>query len=137
MKVEINLKKRYFIFILVSALLIGSLIAVYAYGTNNPAVFGHSPGELEGVGIPSGAIVMFDVACPTGWTRFAGLDGKVAKGASTYGSVGGADTHIHSVTYARLSDIAGDSHRQPLNTVTILPGSSWPPYLEVVWCKKN
>lgn len=58
MKVEINLKKRYFIFILVSALLIGGLIAVYAYGTNNPSVFGHSANELTGVCLSSG------VGCP-------------------------------------------------------------------------
>ncbi|MDO8564146.1 MAG: hypothetical protein Q7R87_04005 [Nanoarchaeota archaeon] len=135
MKIEVNLKKRYFIFILASALLLGSMIAVYAYGTNNPAIFGHSPGELEGGGVPSGAIVMFDTVCPTGWTRFTGLDGKVAKGSATYGATGGADTHVHDVSVSRTN--ADKSWRTPIQDISILPSSSWPPYLEVVWCKKD
>ncbi|MEK6890259.1 MAG: hypothetical protein AABX35_03670 [Nanoarchaeota archaeon] len=137
MKIEVNLKKRYFIFILASALLLSSLIAVYAYGTNNPSIFGHSAGEVAGGGIPSGAIVMFDVACPTGWTRFAGLDGKVAKGSATYGGIGGSDTHTHTHQDSFATNLDGGSWRTAISTLTIDPSSSWPPYVEVVWCKKN
>jgi hypothetical protein len=39
------------VFVLVGlVILLGSIFAVYAYGTSNPVVFGHSAGELEGGG---------------------------------------------------------------------------------------
>ncbi|MSS75299.1 hypothetical protein EXS73_03770, partial [Candidatus Pacearchaeota archaeon] len=49
-------------------------------------VFGHSAGEIEGLSsflgdaIPTGAILLFNTTCPSGWTRFSGLDGRVPKG---------------------------------------------------------
>ncbi|MFA5024673.1 MAG: hypothetical protein WC523_07030, partial [Patescibacteria group bacterium] len=52
----------------------------------------------DGVEIFSGMIAMFDAACPTGWTRFTALDGRFVRGAATYGTTGGADTHTHSIT---------------------------------------
>jgi len=42
-------------------------------------------------------IALFDTACPSGWTRFTALDGRVARGASSYGGTGGASTHTHSI----------------------------------------
>lgn len=50
--------------------------------------------------VPSGMIAIFDVACPAGWTRVAAFDGKMIRGASSYGATGGADTHQHSITAA-------------------------------------
>ena len=49
----------------------------------------------EGGVVPSGAILMFDTACPAGWTRFTALDNKFPRGAATYGGTGGADSHTH------------------------------------------
>ena len=51
-------------------------------------------------GIPTGgkAIVMFNVSCPTGWTRVTAFDSKFIRGASSYGGTGGSNTHSHSGT---------------------------------------
>jgi len=46
-------------------------------------------------GFPTGLIVLYDAACPSGWTRFSALDGKYPKGATGYGGTGGANTHTH------------------------------------------
>lgn len=47
--------------------------------------------------IPAGLIAMFDIACPSGWTRFVPLDGKFPRGSSVYGTAIGADTHNHTL----------------------------------------
>lgn len=47
MQFNINVEKRYFFGILGAILLIAGMFAVYAYGTNEPEVFGHSVGELD------------------------------------------------------------------------------------------
>ena len=91
----------------------------------------------------STAVVMFDTACPDGWTRFAELDGKVPRGVDSAGTGGnapgatdGTDTHSHTWTASSYS--ADNSWRPSLATnLVINPSSSWPPYLNVVWCKKN
>lgn len=59
--------------------------------------------------IPTGGkfIGIFNVACPSGWTRVAAFDGKVLKGAATYGGTGGADTHTHT---GPSHNHAGPSH---------------------------
>lgn len=53
-------------------------------------------------GAPSGAIGMFDGACPTGWTRYSALDEKFALPAieAESGQTGGAETHSH--TYSQF-----------------------------------
>lgn len=118
------------------------------------------------VSIPSGMIAMFDTACPSGWTRFSALDGKFPYGASSYGATGGASSHSHSVdppnttsgagpadSYAyvealgaqMLYGIGSGSHTSMhyhTHTVDVASFSSesvssLPPYLSVVWCKKN
>ena len=53
-----------------------------------------------GAAIPSGLIAMFDASCPSGWTRFAALDGRFPQGASAYGGTGGAASHSHTVSAA-------------------------------------
>jgi hypothetical protein len=50
-----------------------------------------------GGGIPSGMIAIFDTACPLGWTRLAALDGRVPRGAASYGGTGGGNTHFHDI----------------------------------------
>ncbi len=110
--------------------------------------------------VPAGAIMMFDTSCPPSeWTRFTTLDGKVPRGASTYGGTTGAsETHTHSGP----RHVHGMSHTHsnactnchggkwtgtsgPSSITTTGAGgtgqtgstSSWPPYLNVVWCKKK
>ena len=47
MKIEVNLEKRYAYLIIGLLILVFGFFVVNAYGTSNPAVFGHSAGELE------------------------------------------------------------------------------------------
>ena len=49
MKIEVNIEKKYAIFIIVGVLILAGVIVAYAYGTSNPSVFGHSFEELQGV----------------------------------------------------------------------------------------
>jgi len=48
MKIEVD--KKYFFAVLSVVIIFAAIIGVYAYGTNNPAAFGHSAGEIEGGG---------------------------------------------------------------------------------------
>jgi len=50
MKLELNIEKKYFLAILSAVVILAAVFGVYAYGTSNPAVFGHSAGEIEGGG---------------------------------------------------------------------------------------
>ena len=104
--------------------------------------------------IPSGMIAMFDTSCPAGWTRFAALDNKFPQGAAIYGGTGGAVSHTHSVDppstasggssgglgacNASCSGIAV-GHTHPLDISAFQSGSesNLPPYLNVIWCKKD
>ncbi len=47
MEFHINVEKKYFFGILTAILMVAGLFAVYAYGTNEPEVFGHSVGEVD------------------------------------------------------------------------------------------
>lgn len=63
-------------------------------------IHNHSGDAGDGAAIagslPPGAILMFDAACPSGWTRVSALDGKFVRGNAAYGGSGGADTHLHT-----------------------------------------
>jgi hypothetical protein len=87
---------------LISLTLLFILITgTYAYGTSNPAIFGHSTGELEGESTPAGAVMSFDLAtCPDGWSEYANAKDRVIVGSgSSYarGSTGGESTHTLTV----------------------------------------
>jgi hypothetical protein len=47
MKIEVNVEKKHAFLILSAILIIGGIFAVKAYGTTNPAVFGHSASEVD------------------------------------------------------------------------------------------
>lgn len=47
MKIEVNITKRYFFALLPIVLVLAAVFVVNAYGTNNPPVFGHTPGEID------------------------------------------------------------------------------------------
>lgn len=86
--------------------------------------------------VPSGMIGMFNTTCPIGWTRFAALDGRVPKGSVNYGAVGGSDTHTTPYSTRRATCSGGTCWYTSLQN-SIGSASSWPPYLEVIWCQKN
>ncbi len=112
---------------------------------------------------PSGMIAMFDAACPVGWTRFTALDGRFPMGDAAYGATGGTTEHSHNAAagwtwgMSGLSVPAGGSGGTPAPSHSARnvdigmgpqPGSSTaglptstsshiPPYLAVIWCRKN
>jgi len=47
-QIILNLEKKYFFGVLGAILILAISIGVYAYGTSNPAVFGHTLGEING-----------------------------------------------------------------------------------------
>ena len=47
MKIEVNLKKKYFISIVVLLIVVAGIFFVYAFGGNSPSTLGHSAGEME------------------------------------------------------------------------------------------
>lgn len=168
MKIEVNVEKKYFIGIVSLIFVIALVGGVFAIGTSMPRIFGHSADEIavkDGAnlrtvqdilgsqpqsgfypsGVPSGGILAFGGACPTGWTRFAELDGRVPRGVDSAGTegnapgaIGGTDTHGHSATlsYTYNHDWDGD-WRTPVIAFSVNSESSWPPYRNVVWCKKT
>ena len=119
------------------------IVGVVAYGTSSPSTFGHSAGEIEGLSsflgdaIPTGAILLFNTTCPSGWTRFSGLDGRVPKGGITPGIFGGLDTHSHTYQSSMATNLDGGSWRSAIATLSINPSSSWPPFLTMIWCMKT
>ena len=94
---NINIEKKHLYIISAIIGVFAVMIFVMAYGGTNPAVHGHSAGEIE---FPSGAIIAFDTitSCPSGWTQVAA--GKVIVGLNTGdadfdnpGDTGGEKTH--------------------------------------------
>ncbi|PIS17408.1 MAG: hypothetical protein COT59_00860 [Candidatus Nealsonbacteria bacterium CG09_land_8_20_14_0_10_42_14] len=112
-----------------------------------------------GIGIPSGMIAMFDTSCPSGWTRFAALDDRFPRGASSYGGTGGSATHSHSVNppatrtstedkpgcwaegirclYGGEAATKGHTHDVDIPVFESGTASNLPPYVDVIWCKKD
>jgi hypothetical protein len=75
----------------------------------NPAYYLNGAGAWAippaAVGVPAGMIGMFSTACPPGWTRLAGWDGRFPRAAAAYGGAGGTGTHGHG-----LGSMAAASH---------------------------
>jgi len=121
-------------------------------------------GDL-GIIIPAGMIGIFDTSCPSGWTRVSAFDGLFLKGSVDYGVTGGDSSHYHSqrtgsTIWPDVTDLAvydgihgsysisrittsggGDAY----DDIPALTGSSglggtsepYPPYIDVVFCKKD
>jgi hypothetical protein len=106
------------------------------------------------VDLPSGYIAMFESSCPSGWTRETAFDNSFLRGASTYGGTGGGDTHTHSYTTGNVNTSTFNANNQQVkNTVTYsytgnhyhyktieadsTETSSLPPYLNIVFCRKD
>ena len=150
---RINIQKKLAYTLLFLIILGLTTFFVKAYGTSNPKVFGHTASEIEGVesigGVPSGAIMMFTSNCPSGWTRFTALDDKFPRGSSTYGATGGSGTHAHGVSGSTTtfnSNVlveggkgargASGDHLHSISASTDSQ-SNLPPYLNVIFCKKD
>lgn len=84
-----------------------------------------------------GMIAMFDQNCPAGWTRFSDLDNRFPIGGNLYGAIGGTNSHTHTITTRSFvtSTVVANTKlpgMQAIGNTVLLP-----PYLTVVWCKKD
>jgi len=52
MNIELNISKKHLYILTALVIVFAGLIFAVAYGTNNPAVFGHTASEIEGLSIP-------------------------------------------------------------------------------------
>lgn len=48
-------------------------------------------------GVPAGAVLLADAACPTGWSRLLAPDGEFLLVGSVYEPVAGATSHTHAL----------------------------------------
>jgi hypothetical protein len=99
---------------------------------------------------PVGGIALFVGSPPSGWTRFAELDGRFPRGASTYGATGGATEHSHSfdgTTGGHIRDGSSGEfglgamggalqHHHSFSGITAA-ASNLPPYLDIVFAQKG
>ena len=162
-RVNINLSNRILYSLITIGILILLGIGVFAYGTSNPPVFGHSAGEIDGLpaAIPPGAVMAFNLAsCPSGWSAYtAGVNRMIVGSGSSYslGATGGAATHVltvnempahtHGLAYAWVvpggsSSAAGSAGPTKDHDITSSvgggqPHNNMPPYVALLYCQKN
>jgi len=105
---------------------------------------------------PSGMIAPFDADCPTGWTRLSAWDNTFVRGAASAGGSGGSSTHYHASdppagfcapdgqSSQSVGGPPGDwmatyAHGHPVDfpSTNTAAADSLPPYVNVVFCKKN
>lgn len=116
----------------------------------NPPYLDMVFGSINSNGIaPVNSVVMTTAAPPLGWTRFASLDSKFARGNTSYGGTGGTSTHTHTLTVTLSSYSLGRNPRNtiPINfsasnhnhtmTTTSASASNIPSYLDMLYYKKN
>lgn len=98
-------------------------------------------------GIPTGALMMFDTACPTGWTRITALDGRVLIAGASYAlpptsPPGGIPPMSYGTTYSASESTpvvgtgGGGGGWSAVDAATRMHEHSFP-YATIVLCKKN
>ena len=127
---EIRKTMFYILSPIVSALLVALL--VFAYGGSNPAVHGHSAGELEAT-TPAGAVMAFNLAsCPTGWVAADGdggtpdLRGQFIRGLNNFGTGARIDGNQDPGGARALGNLQQDefeSHNHQVSATYISTGS--------------
>jgi len=103
--------------------------------------------------IPAGLIGIFNTSAPSGWTRFTALDNRLPRGASSYGTTGGSDTHSHTTTTGAVtgssdwigvtygtsgsSPFANSNHTHTVTSASVSTNNHLPPYRNVVFASSN
>ncbi len=78
--INIGRKEAVFFGVIILVFAVVGLGVAYNSVPANPAVMGHSAGEIEG-GVVSGAVIAFNLAsCPAGWVEFTSARGRVVLG---------------------------------------------------------
>lgn len=102
--------------------------------------------------IPAGAIGIFDVASsslPSGWYRYAPIDGRYIRGHTSVGTTGGANTHSHTATGTLaappqsgireqngvVNGATDFAHTHTLSATNTDVLSGEPPYTEVIFAR--
>jgi hypothetical protein len=75
--------------------------------------------------VPTGAIMMFQAACPSTWTRVSDWDDKFIRGGPTYSAVGGgSDTHSHSVDPPDTASASSGAHTHTVDPAAVTTSSN-------------
>lgn len=90
MKLGVNITKKRFYVLLGTILLLGSVFAVYGYGTTNPITLGHTWGEIAG----KPAVLTDNVIS---WSEISGIPGGFLDGIDDEGS------GITSVSWSQIT----------------------------------
>jgi hypothetical protein len=90
---------------------------------------------------PQGFVGMFTTSCPAGWTRLAALDNAFPMGGATYGATGGSATSTtnHGVVFSsgQGSGSFWGTWKSGDSTLQDKPVSTLPPYVTMVFCRKD
>jgi len=97
MKIEVNLQKKYFFAILSAAVILAAVFGVYAYGTSNPAVFGHTAEELA-ITLPNGSTSTLQQAITNNY-----IGGGGSSVSNTYNINGSGSFLVKKVTFGYYS----------------------------------
>ena len=162
LSININFNNRFTYTFIVAIVVVIAAVSVFAYGTSNPVVFGHSAGEI---GL-SGAVMFFNsITCPTGWTEFTDARGRSLVGLNSGGTLdlkvgtalsNGEDRHVgsHQHTYVvtlqevdvnndgtGIGVLAGtalspETHTSTTSTQGQVGGTN-APYVQLLACQKD
>ncbi|HDL02384.1 MAG TPA: hypothetical protein ENH20_00955 [Candidatus Pacearchaeota archaeon] len=115
-QIQINLSNKVFYTLVSMVALVLGIFLVNAYGTNDPTVFGHSSGEIEG-GLPTGSIMSFYLdTCPLGWIPSDGTGGTPdLRGAFVRGMDGDENGRDVSRTLGDFQEDDFESHRHSIS----------------------
>ncbi len=76
-------------------------VVVFVLGITIGVIFVPQAADAGHRGVPHGAILMFERACPSGYSGVSGLNsGRFPRGAGTPRYVGGSNSHTHSIPTA-------------------------------------
>ncbi len=109
----------------------------------------YAKSNINGLYPDSSYILITDVLPPMGWSIFTDLNDRFGRGASSFGDIGGATSHTHSVTlytdtpssttsYYGTSglDLASSSHYHSADA-TSSPASNIPPDYSVLFIQRK
>lgn len=167
MKFTVSLEKKYLVYLIISIAIVAGISYTIAQTVPNPGHIYTDIGFPEGVLVPSGAVMAFDLAsCPPGWSLYAAANGKVIVGLSSsdsefnsLGKTGGEKSHALSIAempshthnyiggrggpYSSYGAYSADPAAYMYTTYsTGARGGSGAhnnlqPYVTLIYCKKN
>ena len=120
MKIEVNIEKRYTYAIFGVLFLALGIFIVNAYGTSNPAVVGHSAGEI----VEADPTVLASVKDGVSWSEISNIPAGFADGVDNTGGHGDG-TNCPTGQYAKGVDENGNAQGCAVDNVGSSDCKSW------------